>query len=370
MPKFISGPVNYIKLIGSINGIQKIIYILMDVHNDIDSQTKCESFDTEEISHYIYKKIKNAQKPLDFFMEIRSEQFTEPRDNKKDIYFKEVIDLFKSEFVMEKDQVKYSKTNPNVKLHYLDIRDHLDLFDVVKYLKIIIDDYLPPLKKNIEHTNNISRVFKIDKYVKKIEAMIKQIKNIYNEIKKNKLKYKISKDANYYFNKIIHEYTHDEVKDKLNQFLDSHLEIEITRVLSILYSLKRNIIPRYLDDIGSIKCFNKLNENIDILDKLIVDIYSLITDVYFLRRILDKDYISNVITYCGRQHAINYLFVLIKYFDFKLVKIYTTYDTTSDNIISEINKVNNVRDIYKLFMPKQEMIQCIDFLDMKDILYM
>jgi hypothetical protein len=200
--------------------------------------------------------------------------------------------------------------------------------------------------------------------------MIKQIKNIYNEIKKNKLKYKISKDSNYYLNKIIHEYTHDDVKDKLNSFLDLNLEIEITRVLSILYTLKREIIPRYLDDIGSIKCFNKLNENIEILDKLIVDIYSLITDVYFLRRILDKDYISNVITYCGKQHAINYLFVLVKYFDFELKKIYSTYDTTSDTIIAEINKANNVRDIYKLFMSKQPMIQCIDFLDMKDVLYM
>ena len=118
MPKFVSCPTNYIKLIGSVNGIQKIIYILMkiynDVHNDIDNQTKCESFDTEEISHFIYKKIKKAQKPLDFFMEIRAEQFIQPRQNKKDIYFEEVIDLFKSEFIIEKDQVKYSKTNPNV----------------------------------------------------------------------------------------------------------------------------------------------------------------------------------------------------------------------------------------------------------------
>ena len=28
-----------------------------------------------------------------------------------------------------------------------DIRDHLDLFDVLDYLKNIIDNYLPPLKK-------------------------------------------------------------------------------------------------------------------------------------------------------------------------------------------------------------------------------
>lgn len=369
MPKFVSGPTNYIKLIGSINGIQKIIYILMDVHNDIDEQTKCESFDSEEISHFIYKKIKKAHKPLDFFMEIRAEQFLQPRENKKDIYFEEVIDLFKSEFIIEKDKVKYSKSNPSVKLHYLDIRDHLDLFTVLNHIKNIIHNYLPPLKKNKDHSNNSGRVLKIGENIKKIEIMIKQIKNIYNEIKKNGLRYKLSKDANYYFNKIIHEYTHDAVKDKLNIFLDSNLEIEITRVLSIIYTLKQHVIRPYLDDIGSIKCFNKLNENIEMLDKLIVDIYSLITDVYFLRRILDKDYISNVITYCGRQHAINYLFVLVKYFDFKLQKIYTTYDTTSDNIIMEINKAKHVRDIYKLFMSKQPTIQCIDFLDMKDVLY-
>jgi len=109
MPKFISGPVNYIKLIGSINGIQKIIYILMDVHNDIDSQTKCESFDTEEISHYIYKKIKNAQKPLDFFMEIRSEQFTEPRDNKNIFILKKLLIYLKANLLWKKIKLNIQK---------------------------------------------------------------------------------------------------------------------------------------------------------------------------------------------------------------------------------------------------------------------
>ena len=60
---------------------------------------------------------------------------------------------------------------------------------------------------------------------------------------------------------------------------------------------------------------------------------------------------------------ININHILDKYINKNFPKI-------NDNIISEINKVNNVRDIYKLFMPKQEMIQCIDFLDMKDVLYM
>lgn len=82
----IQGPINLAILEGKKNNIFKRVYIFMDYHYEIDKQTKCESFDSEDISNFLYKKIKNATKETDFFMEIRKEQIGKPRYKKKDIY--------------------------------------------------------------------------------------------------------------------------------------------------------------------------------------------------------------------------------------------------------------------------------------------
>jgi ACT domain-containing protein len=69
MPKFINGPTNYAHLKGMINGVEKNVYLFMDTHYELDEQTKCESFDSIDISHYLYRKIKDTINPLDFFMD-------------------------------------------------------------------------------------------------------------------------------------------------------------------------------------------------------------------------------------------------------------------------------------------------------------
>ncbi len=92
MPKYINGPVNYIKLFGQVDNIPKNILIFMDKHYDINNQTRCESFDTIDISQFLYNQIKNANEPLDFFMEIRNEQIHQPASYKRDIYIKDVIE--------------------------------------------------------------------------------------------------------------------------------------------------------------------------------------------------------------------------------------------------------------------------------------
>ena len=67
MTEYINGPINFANLRGSINGIDKNIYFFMDTHYDLDNQTRCESFNSIDISQYLYQKIIEAKKPLDFF---------------------------------------------------------------------------------------------------------------------------------------------------------------------------------------------------------------------------------------------------------------------------------------------------------------
>ena len=136
MQRYINGPINYIKLQGQINNITKDIFIFIDKHYELSEQTKCESYDSIDIAQYLYKLIKTSEISLDFFMEIRDEKLRLPKNNKRDIYIGEVEGLFKSEFVINKDQVKYAKSNNKVKLHYLDIRDQIEfmyILDIIKY---------------------------------------------------------------------------------------------------------------------------------------------------------------------------------------------------------------------------------------------
>ncbi len=67
MPRFINGPFNYVQLEGNISNIKKNITIFMDVHLDLNNQTRCESFDSQDISQYLYNMIKHANTSLDFF---------------------------------------------------------------------------------------------------------------------------------------------------------------------------------------------------------------------------------------------------------------------------------------------------------------
>ena len=98
--------------------------------------------------------------------------------------------------------------------------------------------------------------------------------------------------------------------------------------------------------------------------------YTTFTNAYFLRRFLDKDYIRNVITYCGRYHGLNYIYFLIKYFNFEITKIYNPNGLTINNIMDKIKRTYDFKEVYNLFLIKGENpIQCTDYLTMEDIMY-
>lgn len=85
-PEFINGPTNYAILKGTINGIEKNIYLFFDKHLELDELTNCESFNRIDISYYLYRMIRETKDFVDFFMEIRTEQLDVSITNKRDIY--------------------------------------------------------------------------------------------------------------------------------------------------------------------------------------------------------------------------------------------------------------------------------------------
>ena len=82
-------------------------------------------------------------------------------------------------------------------------------------------------------------------------------------------------------------------------------------------------------------------------------------DCYFLRRFLDKDYITNAIVYTGHIHTTEYLFFLIKYYDFEIIEYDDKNKLTIDEIMKYIKKNNSVYDIINTFLLNQSLNQCI-----------
>ena len=366
MTEYINGPTNFVHLQGSIDGIYKNIYFFMDSHYDLDNQTRCESFNSIDISQYLYKIIKDTKEELDFFMEISSTNINTIVTNKRDIYIKDVISLFKTEFIIKKKEdnidVMCSENNKNVRLHYLDIRDHLELFDV---LNIIEDE----LEKNFElFINNLNNNENKDKYIQNILNNIESIKkkieiimNNKNEVMQNILNdyEKTKKTQKYYLNKIINIYINKNLKKNINEFINYYYDEIISNLYPGLGKLE-----------GYIKNFNIINKKkiyklINFINGLITDLYSLFTDVFLLRRILDKNYIKKIIVYSGSQHSINCIFFLIKYYNFKIIKIQNSSEKDTDKLIEEIKNASQSFDIYKFFNMKEMKIQCINY----EILY-
>jgi hypothetical protein len=355
-------PVNYIQLSGNISNIQKNITIVLDKHFDLDNQTRCDSFDSIDISQYLYKLIKNAIEPLDFFLEIRDNQLIEPIRDKRDIYIKDVMEMFKTEFLLNGDKVKYSKSNPNVRLHYLDIRDHLGIFYLTRLIHYDILPIIESLKNNTSNDNDKLKQTKIlTEYIEKIQKHIKKLIKNKQFIQKSESQQFDEKSQEYYLNKIIHKYNQQTLKNNLNIFLNMNISTYKNQINNILANIVDNIFSYdmdlknnfYLDEM--IKSFNELNI-------VILKLYTLFTDIYFLRRILDKDYIQNVITYCGNHHGLDYMFFLVKYCDFKIIKIYNSNNMSIDTIINKFEDINYVQEVYIMFsLEKEKIKQCVDF---------
>jgi len=64
-----------------------------------------------------------------------------------------------------------------------------------------------------------------------------------------------------------------------------------------------------------------------------MNITCMLTDLFLLRRILDKDYVKTALIYTGNYHLSDTCHLLIKYFNFKITNI-----TWSNISVEELNK--------------------------------
>ena len=385
----INGPVNVVRLAGEINGIKKILYVFFDYHINLSEQTECESYDSKDIVTYLYKTFKSTNKPLDFFFEVKSTNIGKQNILPfKNIYIRNIAKFYnKSKF---NDSTK-KNIKSNVRFHYLDIRDYLE--KNIYYYNDLLYTHARNILKNKDILSN--------DYNNIIEACTQLIfeleiyKNFFeNDINKklSRLNTKDTKDTKdttpkynilYFLNKITKKYKTKDIINKVKKNYFSDILEKINNSIKYLNEIKsltlekENYVYRYYDE--KIKFtknkdntilhdlyFNKpeMNQFIYKLDNLadivhtdIVYIFLKITDLFFLRRFLDKDYVTNAISYTGAAHSINYINFLVSNFDFKI----THFSYSEETDLEKLNMIAK-NDIYKLdfILHPQKLIQCSD----------
>ena len=78
--------------------------------------------------------------------------------------------------------------------------------------------------------------------------------------------------------------------------------------------------------------------------------YILYIIAYLLRRILDKNYIRKCVIYSDGVHSVNFIYFLVKYINFKIIKIHNSLENDSNKLMEKIKKEYNSFNMYELFL--------------------
>lgn len=375
--EYINGPLNVMRLEGQINGISKVIYIFMDVHLKINMQTKCPNLRSIDIVNYLVKnfdQISEKDKIYDFFFEIQPTVINTQLTKTKKKYIHEIFDLFISSFKIDRDKNVVSKSNtfPNVRLHYIDIRDY-----VINYHKALfaLDGFI----NKVIASGSISKD-DIQEIKKLLKINVEEVMGVHDLIYNKKTQSPdILIKKEYLFNKIKSKYHHKNISQEINMLINTYLAKKfndyfqhiasyyekldhLNKLLHVqqndLYydqNMRHNYgLPNYVK-LDILKDISRINEIKSSLER---EIFVFIVDLFFLRRFLDKDYITNGIIYTGISHSVNYIFILIKYFNFKITH-YSYLKSTLEELYDHIKKADDKYDVESYIYPPK-LIQCSD----------
>jgi len=371
--KKINGPINVIRVEGKIFGNKKILYLFLDKHFTLESQTKCQDYLSDDVVTYLNREFhKIKDKNIDFFVETaQTDKIIESYDVYKDRYIDEVVKFFYKYIKKENNKNLGTTISNNIRFHYVDIRN---------YTRKYIYKYIFKLEKInkvlLESINIVKPVLQLKlglktskKLIENIEMLIKIVENPdLNVDNKNLLK------INYIMNKINNKYNHEELKKYMKSiihiFIDelNKLKLELVR----LHDNCNNII----DLITIHKDDNKLNSLIEDSTAIIYNIdhksvvaFAWLMDIYFLRRFLDKDYIEYAVAYTGGAHSLYYIYFLVKKYDFKITHASKINENIKiEKINSELknNKNININYLWNIFFTEEDILQCSDLSSLPD----
>lgn len=383
---YINGPESVFRLEGIINGINKIIYIFGEYHSEY---TECEdynnSIDIDRFFIKIFKKnlIKDKNKIFDFFVEMYNEDRNMDLKIKYSMHIAKIRKLVTYNTKIINDKVQINKDLSNIRSHFFDIR-------------IIFEKYgldLNDIEKLLYKYCNYDNIDKLNYLIQQLDIFKKRIvyfifgENIFDK----DLNIIISNIINKNLLKILDKYNNKDIQEIIKTLFIKYMKNFII-IIDNIDKFKISIL-KILDEIN-IKDFTKLksneyydyiniiNYNIKVNIENILDLYTTtkacITDLYLIRRILDKDYINNIIIYSGDLHNRHIRSILLKYFNFEITHCninYKDFDMLKhiENENEIIKKYDDILDIeYQLTILSNRLSinsdikQCINLFEFPD----
>jgi hypothetical protein len=339
----INGPNNVIRLEKG----KKVLYIFGDYHLSTDQQNECmydKKYESMDIDKFISLFMRtNKDVKLDLFTEMYSYELTPSLQNYRNRYIDSIVQLFQKRLIKNKDEIKINPDYANIRFHYMDIRYHILFFNTIFYY---IDNHI--YNSKIHNYYNYKVIFTELKEILKLS---------FNTIKNRE---------NKYINKILEKYSNPEIKKKINKVYNEIYIKNINNIFILIDKILNFIKP----DLTNEK-IDKLKVMIDEIDYISKNSFTFLTDLYFIRRFLDKNYITNTILYTGSAHMVNITYILIKYFDFKITNAYYPPKKYNFNNIKKL-KTDNFKYIDELLndftnrLPSGDPYQCVNLFDFPD----
>jgi hypothetical protein len=354
----INGPNNVIRLT---NG-EKVMYIFGDYHKNINDQNECsinKDYDSLNIDQFLVKFMKSTDKEFDFFIEQELTDVDYYKNTNYELrYIEELRKLFSKNMKFEKNKILKSDNFPNIRFHYFDFRHNFPQMSESSDVSDVYHNMLPFYKISSE-----------------IDNIILKYKNVKNEIiafHKN-----INKDSeNKFILKIYNKFENKEIHKKIVTLMEKYFKKNfyniiinaIDDLLEYIYENYDSINNKYLSLDLQLEINIEIRKKMDFIQNNILLIFQ-ITDIYIIKRFLDKKYIKNTIVYTGSSHLLLITYFLVKYFDFKISNLYYL-----DNSIKDINELEenikndklnylNLLNLFTKFDDSDEIDQCINLFD-------
>lgn len=371
---YINGPESVSRLEGKINGIKKVIYLFGEVHilsNECDKKNNID-IDKFLLEIFIYNDKKDKDY-LDVFLEIYD--LNNGKDEILGSYRMMMINRLRSIIANNKEinkRVSKNKKIKNTRFHNFDIRYIFDKYDIHSDTATIpedIESFDEIIDKLRTLQNNINKFIKDEEILveNKLNRKSKILKKLFDKYETKKCNEILSDITIKYFNILI------DIPNKITMLLLRIYTISIEQDKDYKKYNYMKFSKYVLDMITDIFIqYNAINDTL-------LFTTSFITDLYLLRRILDKKYIKRSIIYCGNAHTYHLKYILIKYFNFKLTHInnnktdnnYKKQVKEESKFLKELNN-NNLLDfghkvdlmVDNLVYTKKEYTkQCVNLFD-------
>lgn len=386
--KKVNGPLSAYRMEGSVNGQKKVLYLFADQHVMTHRCSDAVSLDIDQYIVREFNKINESSDSTeyDLFVETYPDIVMHEATRSTSSYLGELRVAFSKyiDYDKQTNKMTISKFGKKSRLHYIDMRNNI-IVDIIhihdkdvmhgfqvfdrNILKMSMENIISKIMILLSHLHDYG--FHGKKSAEKL-VMTDFINKTYDHTKSDEYLKKI-------IHKIINQYNDKKIKEIINRHMTnitSSLE-QITQELIDMFKkldefwIRYDEISNKLDHSGRGlygMSYDELKSQMDKWAKQYTDIYlkfltstSQIMDFYFLRRFLDKSYVTNGIVYTGAFHTMDIIHILINEFDFQL-----THSSVEKFPISDLNKKIkkiNYDDFYpeiKSLLYPEYFGQCVD----------